>query len=457
MRPGCGKGQGGRYAGVAGLMLGMFLLAGCGEPLSPDSFLENNKLVVVTRNAPTTYYEGRDGPVGFEYELVSAFAAHLGVEAEFVIEDNLAEVFARMERGDANMAAAGLTPTRQRQESFLFSAPYQQVTQQVVCRRGGARPSEPADLVGLDIAVAAETSYVERLEKLRQGIPELAWQIAPEDDTEALLEQVWERQLDCTIGDSNIVAINRRYFPELVVRFALAEPESLAWLLPKTATALQERANTWLAKFRASGELGQLRNKYYGFIDIFDYVDTRTFKRKVQRVLPRYRDKFEAAAQQHDLDWSLLATQAYQESHWRPHARSPTGVRGIMMLTLPTAKEVGVKNRLDVKQSIYGGARYLADLRSRLPDSIEEPDRTWIALAAYNVGMGHIYDARSLAREKDKDPDSWHDLKTVLPLLAQKKYYSKLKYGYARGREPVRYLQRIRNYQDMLLQTIASK
>jgi membrane-bound lytic murein transglycosylase F len=125
-----------------------------------------------------------------------------------------------------------------------------------------------------------------------------------------------------------------------------------------------------------------------------------------------------------------------------------------MMLTLPTAREVGIKSRLDARQSIFGGAKYLANLRSRLPDEIAEPDRTWIALAAYNVGMGHVYDARRLARELGTNPDLWHDFREVLPLLSQKKYYKDLRYGYARGSEPVRYVQRIRNYHDMLLQTL---
>jgi membrane-bound lytic murein transglycosylase F len=170
--------------------------------------------------------------------------------------------------------------------------------------------------------------------------------------------------------------------------------------------------------------------------------------------LPKYKQTFQAAGKKYDIDWTLLAAQAYQESHWNRYARSPTGVRGIMMLTLNTAREVGVKSRLNPQQSIYGGAKYLANLRARLPEEIAEPDRSWIALAAYNVGMGHIYDARKLAREQDKDPNLWHEFRDVLPLLTQKKYYKDLRYGYARGYEPVRYVRRIRNYHDMLLQAL---
>jgi membrane-bound lytic murein transglycosylase F len=444
--------RGWRYALLALLVLA---LPGCSDN---DAFIERikeeGKLVVVTRNAPTTYYEGRDGATGFEYDLVSAFADQLGVEVELVVRDNPGEILAMIAAGEADIAAAGLTRTQQRQDRVLFSHSYQDVTQQVVCRRGGAQPSQVEDLLGLSIEVPAETSYVEQLNRLQQDYPELSWQVHPEHNTEYLLEKVWQRELDCTIGDSNIVAVNQRYMPELSVRFDISEPQQLALALPPQAQGLHQALNNWLEMVRDNGQLQVLVNKYYGFIDVFDYVNTRVFQRKVRTLLPKYQALFEEAAKKHEIDWALLAAQAYQESHWDRRARSPTGVRGIMMLTLPTAREVGIKSRLDARQSIFGGAKYLADLRSRLPEEITEPDRTWIALAAYNVGMGHVYDARRLARELGKNPDLWHDFREVLPLLSQKKYYKDLRYGYARGSEPVRYVQRIRNYHDMLLQTL---
>ena len=124
----------------------------------------------------------------------------------------------------------------------------------------------------------------------------------------------------------------------------------------------------------------------------------------------------------------------------------------MMMLTLNTARELGVANRLDPQESIDGGAKYLDQMRQRLPDDVQEPDRTWFALAAYNVGMGHLQDARELAVRLEKNPNSWADLKEVLPLLSKKKYYTTLKYGYARGSEPVTYVTRIRNFEDILIQ-----
>lgn len=159
---------------------------------------------------------------------------------------------------------------------------------------------------------------------------------------------------------------------------------------------------------------------------------------------------YKNAADKYGLDWKLLAAMGYQESHWNPKAVSPTGVRGIMMLTLQTAGHLGIKNRLDPESSIMGGAKYLDQIRRRFPEELKEPDRTWFAMAAYNVGYYHVIDAQILARKLGKDPNKWLDLQTVLPLLAQKKWYKKTLYGYARGWEPVKYVTNIRRYYDLL-------
>jgi len=257
------------------------------------------------------------------------------------------------------------------------------------------------------------------------------------------------------VADSNIFAINRRYFPELVMMFPLNEPEDLAWLLPQGADARGVAITGWYHQANESSFITQVAARYYAHVEIFDYVDIARFVRRIQERLPEHETLFRQAADEYGFDWRLLAAQAYQESHWNPAARSPTGVRGIMMLTLRTAGEVGVTNRLDPAQSIMGGARYLANLRERLPESIEEPHRTWIALAAYNVGLGHVRDARVLAERLGRNPDSWIDLRGVLPKLSQPEHYRSLRYGYARGSEPVQYVRRIRNYEDILHQQLA--
>lgn len=179
------------------------------------------------------------------------------------------------------------------------------------------------------------------------------------------------------------------------------------------------------------------------------------FRRHMETRLPQYRRQFEGVAKAYNISWTLLAAQAYQESRWDPHAVSPTGVRGIMMLTRDTASSLGIQNREDPTKSIVGGARYFRDLEKRLPRHIGKTDRISIALAAYNVGMGHIKDAQILASRMGKNPNSWDDLKTMLPLLAQKPYYETLRYGYARGWEPVRYVKRIRAYHALLQQYLS--
>lgn len=415
---------------------------------------EAGELVVLTRNAPTIYYQGREGLAGPEYDMMRDFAESLGVKLRVVVNDNIEDIFVGLGARVGHIAAAGLTRTKSRIKKYLAGPVYEQVTQQVVCRRGGARPRDIDDLVGLNIAVAAGSSYSELMAQHKGEQPQLKWDILWDTDTEELLERVWLKKLDCTVADSNIVAVNRRYHPELSVAFDLNRGEQLVWYLSPDASALHDALRDWFRQYRRSGRLQEMRERYYGFIDNYDFVDTRVFVKRIYKRLPKYRELFEQAALDNDINWSLLAAQAYQESHWNPRARSPTGVRGIMMLTLNTASELGIKNRLDPRKSIEGGAEYLAGLRKRLPESIEEPDRTWIALAAYNIGMGHIYDARRLARSMDKNPDIWAELKDVLPLLAQKKYYKKLKYGYARGAEPVLYVSRIRNFEDILLRHV---
>jgi membrane-bound lytic murein transglycosylase F len=441
-------------APVALLLGASVLLVSCGggreEAGSLASIIERGTLVVLTRNAPTTYYEGRDGLTGVEYDMVTAFAEQLGVRVRFEVRDTIAEILAGLERGDGDVAAAGLTLTRARERTFLPGPTYQVVRQQVVCRRGGPSPEDVEDLAGIDLVVVAESSYLERLKKLKEEHPDLVWKVSNDLDTEQLLERVWREKIDATVADSNILAINRRYYPELVSAFHLSEPESLVWYFPSQAVALRDSVGAWFEEFREAGLLDQALEKYYGFVEIFDYVDTRRFVRKVEEDLPRFKRLFVEAAQKHDLSWTLLAAQAYQESHWNPHAQSPTGVRGIMMLTQPTAREVGVENRLDPSQSIRGGARYLSRLEGRIPERIEDPDRTWFTLAAYNVGYAHLRDARRLAERLGKNPDRWSDVSEVLPLLSRRQYYRTLPHGYARGSEPVQYVNRIRDYRDML-------
>jgi len=428
------------------------LLSSCNEPeIKPEQAKEQGTLVVVTRNAATTYYEGSHGYTGLEYDLVRGFADEMGLKLKFVVANNVSEVFTTLAEGKADLAAAGLTITDARKEKVRFSQPYQEITQQLVYRTGKRRPRSLDKLNG-SLAITANSSHEEQLHALQTAYHHLSWKENSELESEDLLNQVWEKQLDYTIADSNEVAMYRRFFPELRVAFDISEPQQLAWAFPRISDdKIYLAAINYFKKIKADGRLEQLIERYYGHLDDFDYVGTRTYIRHIRDRLPLYRPMFEYAAAEFGLDWRLLAAAAYQESHWDPEAISPTGVRGIMMLTKATASEVGVDERTDPVQSIRGGALYLKLLLEKIPDRISDPDRSWLALASYNIGFGHLEDARIMTQSQGDDPDSWKDVKERLPLLAKRKWHSQTRHGYARGTETLRYVENIRSYYDILV------
>ncbi|MFQ3201730.1 MAG: membrane-bound lytic murein transglycosylase F [Zhongshania sp.] len=415
----------------------------------------SGELLVLSRNAPTTYYLNRENQaVGAEYELAMAFADSLGVKLRLIVEDNVSDILQGVRTGKGDFAAAGLSKTKLRGADYLFTTSIDTVTEQVVCRRGGNVAKSLADLASVSLEVPKESSYEESLRALQDNNPAITWNSNETSGTEPLLQKVWEGKLDCSVADSNIVAVNRRFLPELIVMFDLAEPKYHVWLMSKNSNDLRVVINQWMASAAGKAALDLIHYRHYSYIEDFDFVDTRALVKRIDERLPQYLGLFDIAAEKHAFSSALLAAQAYQESHWDAKARSPSGVRGIMMLTLNTAKSLGVKNRLDPKQAIPGGAAYLAKMRDRFSEDIPDPDRTYMALAAYNVGRAHMHDAQVLARKLGKDPLSWVDIREVLPKLSDKRYYKDLKYGYARGMEPVVYVQRIRNYENIILEKL---
>ena len=435
------------------LVLLILLTAAC--DLLPKSQLDrvkdNGELHVLTRNSATTYYQGPHGPTGLEYDLAAGFAEYLGVKLKIETPESLNQILRKIKTGSADMAAAGLTVTAERQALLDFSTSYQRITPQLVYRVGMRTPTNLDELQG-SLEVVTGSSHAERLHSLRDEYPNLSFLETSELDSEQLLNLVWEQVIDYTVADSNEVAISRRFYPELRVAFDISSAEPLAWAFPRGEDrSLVEKADEYLKMLKDNGQLDQLLERYYGYVTDFDYVGTRRYMKHIEQRLPQFRLWFEEAGEKTGVDWRLLAAIGYQESHWNPRAVSPTGVRGVMMLTQDTMRQLGInKSRLDPQASIEGGGRYIARVRRRIPKRVHEPDRTWMALAAYNVGTGHLEDARILAQSDGADPDKWIDVKKYLPLLSQKKWYKQTKYGYARGNEPVRYVENIRSYYDIL-------
>lgn len=442
-----------RYASWLSAIGILLLLGGCAEePSTLERVQAEGVLRVITRNSPATYFQDRNGETGFEYELVKRFADDLDLKLEIETADNLDELFASLGRpGGPVLAAAGLVESGARQQVARFSLPYLDVTPQIIYRNGQRRPTKPQDLLGKRILVLKGSSHAEQLAALKREFPELDYEESSAVEVVDLLRMVDEGQIDLTLVDSNELAMNQVYFPNVRVAFDLGDSRSLAWAVaPGEDNSLLDEINAFLKRAEENGSLKRLKDRYYGHVDVLGYVGAYTFAKHLQQRLPRYEKHFRQAAQKQGLDWRLLAAMGYQESLWQPTATSKTGVRGLMMLTLRTAQAMGVSNRLDPKQSIEGGAKYIVHVKEQLPESIQEPDRTWFALAAYNVGGGHLEDARKLTEAEGLDPNKWLDVQKILPRLSQKQWYSKTRYGYARGGEPVHFVRNIRRYYDIL-------
>lgn len=412
---------------------------------------QDGELVVYTRNSPATYYEGPDAPAGLEYDMAKLFADELGVKLTMIIPETLGDILEGVKEGTAHFAAAGLTVTDERKKHYRFGPAYQEITEQLLYHADNPKPKSLSKLGDGTLEVVAGSSHEERLIYLKNVIADLSWKPVTDLETEDLMQLVADEIIDYTIADSNEVALSKPFFLKLRVAFDISEPQQLAWMFPKDEDdSLYQEAVKYFEKIHENGELTRMIERAYGHVDNLNYVGTIVFRRHIAQRLPAFESLFRKYAKQYDLDWRLLVALGYQESLLNPDAKSPTGVRGLMMLTQKTSKEMGIKNRLDPESSIKGGAKYFAKTLKKIPGQITEPDRTWLALAAYNVGFYHLEDARIITEKRGLDPNKWIDVKTSLPLLAQRKWHKDTKYGYARGWEPVRYVENIRSYYDIL-------
>ena len=364
--------------------------------------IARGELRISTINSPMTFATMNNKAFGLDYELAKQFADYLGVTLKITVRQNISQLFDDLDDGQADMLAAGLVYNQERVKNYQAGPTYYSVSQQLVYRVGNTRPRTLAALTAEQLTIAPGHVAINDLQTLKaEKYPDLAWRVDEKRGTTALMQADFFNNIN------------------------------------------------------EDGTLARLEEKYLGHGNDFDYVDTRTFLRAVENILPEVQPLFEKYAR--EIDWRLLAAIAWQESHWDPQATSPTGVRGMMMLTRNTAQSLGLTDRTDAAQSIDGGMRYLQDMMDKVPDSIPKDERIWFALAAYNMGYAHMLDAMALTRKQKGNPNSWADVKLRLPLLSQKPYYSKLKYGYARGHEAYAYVENIRKYQISLVGYLSEK
>jgi membrane-bound lytic murein transglycosylase F len=446
------------------LLAFLLLFAGCDKPSevsipeSPAPVVNDEKIITfITINSPNTYFvDGNNEFAGLDYDLAKLFVQELddGTQLKFIVEKHIDQVLPSLFRGNADIAAADITITDARKTRVEFSKPYQDVQQQVVYNKAYTKnpPKTIKELIGKNISVPAGTSFAERLNKLRQQEPNLFWEERRDVDSENIIHEVAEGEVDFTIADSHLIAIMQNYYPNLEVAFSIGEPEKIAWGISKQADPmLLEKVNAFFTKIKNNGTLRNLIDRYHGNVKRLKPVDIKTFLIRSNTLLPKYKHLFKQAQEITGMDWRLLAAISYQESHWDTFNTSPTNVRGLMMLTEATADRMGVTDRLDPKQSIPAGAKYISLLIDTVPDRVPEPDRTYMALAAYNIGYAHVEDARVLAQRLKLNPDSWADVKKTLVMLNNPEYYVNAKYGYCSGGAPVIFVESIRSYHNILL------
>lgn len=413
--------------------------------------IARGELRVSTINSPLTYAAINNKDYGLDYELAKRFADYLGVKLKVTVRQNISQLFDDLDAGKTDMLAAGLVYNTERVKNYQAGPTYYSVSQQLVYRVGGNRPRTLAGINAEQLAIAPGHVALNDLLALKESkYPDLNWRVDEKRGTTALMQAVIDGTLEYTVADSVAVSLFQRVHPELAVALDISDEQPVTWFSEKSEdNSLSAAMLDFFNSMNEDGTLARLEEKYLGHGNDFDYVDTRTFLRAVQNTLPDLKPLFEKYARQ--IDWRLLAAIAWQESHWDPQATSPTGVRGMMMLTRNTAQSLGLTDRTDAEQSLDGGMRYLQDMMAKVPEAIPKEERIWFALAAYNMGYAHMLDAMALTKKQKGNPNSWSDVKQRLPLLSQKPYYSRLKYGYARGHEAYAYVENIRKYHISLV------
>ena len=410
------------------------------------------KLRVTTLNNPMSWYLLRGEPAGFEYELVLAFADYLGVELELSISPSQQSLFEKLSNRSIHLAAGNLLATSEHYEEFYIGPAYRETNSALIYRhrQGMKAPKSLDDISSSRIGVIKSSIHEKALVDFSSSDKDLNIIHDITNDPINLLRITHEGKVDYTVVDTFFFGTQKSFFPGLRQAFLLGEQVSVSWFLPpQRDNSLINALDSFFSKQSTHQLIADLEKRYFMQENPLNYFDTVSFRSHLQDRFIPLAPYFVQAAENTGFELSLLAAVGYQESHWDPDAVSPTGVRGVMMLTNAAASEVGVDDRTDAAQSILGGAQYLRNMKQRIPDRIPEPDHTWFALAAYNVGLGHLEDARRLTQQLGGNPDRWADVRSHLPKLAQERYYTQLRHGYARGHEPVRYVDNIRRYIDV--------
>ena len=453
-----------RLGASIGLAATVLLLSGCEQP--PPAPVGQASLSVVVRPGPTTWFTGPNGHAGgFDHDLLTRFARERGLALKVAFADDAASLMASVANGEAQLGAGGLfgrdrprtgtgdADTPRQPPTVSWTAGYDSAEPVLIYNTDGYKPRRWDDLKNATVAYPAHTGVDGLLASTRAAHPDVRFEPVDVTSSDALIAEVSDGTVAYAVVPSIDASAARNIHLDFEVAFPAGARGELAWAVAAGEQALRDALDAFIARLRKDGTLARLAERYKAAPDQVERADAGVFQDRIREMLPQWRRTFVEAQAKSGIEWRLLAAVAYQESQWDPLATSETGVRGLMQLTEDTARTLGVADRLDPRASAVAAARYIADLKARLPARIAEPDRTWLALAAFNIGIGHLEDARILAQRNKLNPDLWSDVRKMLPLLADPKYYIAAKNGYARGGMPVAFVGRVRGYYDILLRS----
>mgnify|MGYP006090442617 CR=1 FL=1 len=419
---------------------------------SLEKIITKKEIVFATRVSPSSYYKVKDKEIGFEYDLMKQFANHLDVKLKIIVIEDINKMITEINNEEIDIISS-LKVNDVKKDSLVFNYPYNRVNQYLVYNSNvTAKVETIKEISNSTIEYIDEEGINNIFKNLRSTNPNLIWVSRKKTNTDELVELLNDDKVKYIVLNSIQFNIYKQFYSNLEKAINLSLNQPLAWAIsPSSDSSLNTELTTFFERMIETNKLNFLLDKHFKKNQSFAFVGTRSFLKDIVAILPDYEQVFRRAGKNNNLDWRLLASIAYQESRWRKDAVSYTGVRGLMMLTQNTAKEVGIKNRQDPIESINGGAKYFRKLLNKLSDEIKTDEKIFYAMAAYNLGYGHVKDAMILAQDQNLNPYQWSQISPVLLQLSRSKYYKKTKYGYARGWEAVKYVKNIRHYYDILV------
>jgi membrane-bound lytic murein transglycosylase F len=440
------------------------LLQSCSSKNEEDLTIEalrDNKLVALTGYNAYSYFVYKGQPMGFEYELVKKLAEHFNVALEVKIVNNIEKMFEMLNSGDGDLIAFNLTITKDRLEKVDFTNPINTSKQVLVQRKPENWRKmkiheiekmlirDPAELIGKTVFVRSSSAYVQRLENLSEEIGGdiNVVEAGPGVTIEDLIAQVDSGEIDYTISDDNIAHLNSLYYRNIDAETDISLSQRIAWAVAKNSDGFVAEVNNWLDSMKSTVDFAVIYKKYFTNRYAFKKRVTSEYFSNTGGGISKYDDLIKKYSELVGWDWRLGASLIYQESQFNPNTKSWAGAVGMMQLMPNTAAQVGITNLKNPEQNIKGGFKYLAYLDSIWKDTItDSTERIKFVLASYNVGSGHIVDARNLAEKYEGDPNIWFDnVEAYLQLKSKPKYYNDevVKSGYASGKETLKYVKEI--------------